>query len=115
MNLSEDRLAFLVAMLLVVASALYAIGTAIEHSQRTKEHHAERQLAASSQSSGETTNKTTTDEKATTETTPETTTPAPETTESGGEKHGEKIKRDRAEQSVERTANPDEQKWTSAG
>ena len=96
MNWSQNRLAFLVAVLLVVASALYAVGTAIEHSQRTEHHaaqnNAERQLASasantgetpaerksetstSSESSGETAHETTTAKTATIGTTPKTAT-----------------------------------------
>ena len=55
MNWSQNRLALLVALLLVSSTALYAAGTAIEHHQRAKhqEHSAVVSLAKSSETSAE--------------------------------------------------------------
>ena len=88
MKWSQNRLAFLVALLLVIASALFAVGTAIEHSQRGK-HHTENTSALSPPAkSGETS----TEKKAKGETKPaEAASPAAATTETGGETHSEKI------------------------
>ena len=44
MNWSQNRLALLVALLLIGSAALYAVGTAIEHHQRGA-HHQEHAAA----------------------------------------------------------------------
>ena len=60
MKRSQNRLPFLIALLLVTSAALFALGTAIEHSQRAR-HHDEHATVA------ETTTKTKTSEETSTE------------------------------------------------
>lgn len=48
MNIGQNRLPFLIALLLVSSAALFAIGTAIEHSQRAMHHEGAPSSAAKS-------------------------------------------------------------------
>ena len=92
MNWSQNRLALLVALLLVGSAALYAVGTAIEHHQRA--HHVERTAAISPapKSSETATEKKAKGETSTGETTPaESTSPAVASGEKGRETHSEKV------------------------
>lgn len=54
MNLSQNRLALLVALLLLTSAALFAVGTAIEHSQRPQHHDEHSAAATATATSGET-------------------------------------------------------------
>jgi hypothetical protein len=81
MNWSQNRLALAVAVLLVVASALFAVGTAIEHSQRGKSHTEHKaEVSTPAKSSETSTEKTANGEAA-----------SPTPAETGGETHSEKI------------------------
>jgi hypothetical protein len=91
MNRSQNRLASLVAAMLLVASALYAVGTAIEHSQRGKRHTEQKGAVPAPAKSGETSaeQKANGEGSGSTETSPES--PGEATPETGGETHSEKI------------------------
>lgn len=94
MNWSQNRLALLVALLLVGSAALYAVGTAIEHHKRAAHQERTAAISPAPKSSETATEKKATDENAGTST-GETTTESTDTTttsaESGGETHSEKI------------------------
>ena len=89
MNWSQNRLALLVALLLVGSAALYAVGTAIEHHQRAHQVEHAAAISPAPKSSEATTEKNAKGEtagKSTGETSP-----AVASGESGGETHSEKI------------------------
>ena len=95
MNWSQNRLALLVALLLVGSAALYAVGTAIEHHKRAAHQEHTAAISPAPKSSETATEKKAKDENSGTSTGETTTEPADTTTttsaESGGETHSEKI------------------------